>query len=144
MKPKHCLVALMLLAGCAGRERGGAAAPDEAIASAARPGVAAYTVDQFVHIRRHTAIGFSPDGRSVAYRSDVTGRGQIWTVPSGGGWPRQVTFGEAPVSGAAWAKDGASLAFEPWCGVSSRARPVDTSSSTASTSAKSLLRTSAR
>jgi dipeptidyl aminopeptidase/acylaminoacyl peptidase len=79
-----------------------------------------YDVDQFVHIRRHEPIGFSPDGRTVAFTSDVTGRRQVWTVPTAGGWPVEVTFGDEPVGGAAWAKDGAGFVFERDSGGSER------------------------
>jgi dipeptidyl aminopeptidase/acylaminoacyl peptidase len=112
VKRQHWVViATLVLAACARHPHRGAAA-DEALVSQPRPGLPLYTVDQFVHIRRHDPIGFSPDGRWVAYTSDVTGRRQIWKVPAEGGWPTEVTFGDQPVSGAVWAKDGASLAFE--------------------------------
>ena len=34
---------------------------------------------------------FSPDGKQIAFVSDLTGIPQIWTVSSNGGWPTQVT-----------------------------------------------------
>jgi dipeptidyl aminopeptidase/acylaminoacyl peptidase len=114
MSGRRCAWVVVALMACSGRGRQGAdgVAGDDSVVSAARPGVAIYPVDQFVHIRRHSAIGFSPDGRWVAYRSDVTGRDQIWKVPTAGGWPEQITFGDTPVGGGAWARDGATLAFE--------------------------------
>jgi dipeptidyl aminopeptidase/acylaminoacyl peptidase len=99
------------LTGCTGRPPGGAAG-DDPVASVRQPGVPPYAVEQFAHILRHSAIGISPNRRWVAFRSDVTGRSQIWKVSAAGGWPVQLTFGDTPVNGAAWAKDGASLAFE--------------------------------
>jgi dipeptidyl aminopeptidase/acylaminoacyl peptidase len=114
MRYHRCLWAIAALTACSGRgEPGdGAAVREDSVVSAARPGVAIYPVEQFVHIRQHSAIGFAPGGRWVAYRSDVTGRSQIWKVPAGGGWPEQITFGDTPVGGAAWARDGATFAFE--------------------------------
>lgn len=115
-----CLaVAALALATCAPRSRSGAPA-DDSVVSLPRPALPRYDADQFVYIRRHEPIGFSPDGRWVAYTSDVTGRSQIWKVPAQGGWPTEVTFGDAPVSGAAWARDGSSLAFERDSGGSER------------------------
>ena len=114
--------ALAALAACAGGARPAATPSDDAVVSLARRGAGTHSVDEFVHIRRHTAIGFSPDGRSIAYRSDVTGRSQIWTVPTTGGWPTQVTFGDAPVNGAVWARDGTGLAFERDSGGNERYR----------------------
>ena len=102
------------LGACSGRGRpgDGVAAVDDSVRSAVRPGVATYRVEQLVHLRRHSAIGFAPGGRWVAFRSDVTGRSQIWKVRTAGGWPTQLTFGDTPAGGAAWARDGATLAFE--------------------------------
>jgi dipeptidyl aminopeptidase/acylaminoacyl peptidase len=120
VKRHWCLaVTALALATCAPRSRSGGPS-DESVVSRARPGVSLYEVDQFVHIRRHEPIGFSPDGRWVAYTSDVTGRSQIWKVPAEGGWPTEVTFGDEPVGRAAWAKDGASLAFQRDSGGSER------------------------
>ena len=111
---RHAFGLLMLAAAsaCSARAGGEAAAPDDSVASGVRPGVPVYGVDQFVHVRSHAPIGFSPDGRTIAFTSDVTGRRQLWTVPTAGGWPVQLTFGDEPVARAAWARDGASLAFE--------------------------------
>lgn len=113
MRHHRYLWVVAALMACTGRDRTRAdLVGDDSVVSAVRPGVAAYSVDQFIHIRRHSAIGFSPDGRWVAFRSDATARSQIWKVPIRGGWPVQLTFGDAPVMGAAWARDGATLAFE--------------------------------
>jgi len=111
MRFARCSLMFVALAACTGRQRAGAAG-DDVVASAARPGVPPYAVSQFARILRHSAIGISPDRRWVGFRSDVTGRSQIWKVSAKGGWPLQLTFGDTPVAGAAWAKDGASLAFE--------------------------------
>ncbi len=107
-----CALALTAVTACASHRGTAAAAPDDTLTSAFRERVPVHSVDQFVHIRRHAPIGFAPDGRTIAFTSDVTGRRQIWTVPTGGGWPVEVTFGDQPVAGAAWARDGASLVFE--------------------------------
>ncbi len=54
---------------------------------------------------------FSPDGRQLAFVSDLTGVPQIWTVPVKGGWPRQVTALDDQVGGVRWSPDGKWLAF---------------------------------
>jgi dipeptidyl aminopeptidase/acylaminoacyl peptidase len=45
---------------------------------------------------------FSPDGRRVAFVSNLSGLPQIWTAPVGGGFPRQVTALDDPVQSVAW------------------------------------------
>ena len=115
------VLALAAVGACSTRGAGRAAAAlDDSLTSGIRSGVPVYAVDQFVHLRDHAPIGFSPDGHTVAFTSNVTGRRQIWVVPTEGGWPAEVTFGDEPVAGAAWARDGANFAFERDSGGSER------------------------
>lgn len=51
-----------------------------------------YSIDRFLNTRSATSPVFSPDGRSVAFLSDITGVAQLWRVPVEGGWPEQLTF----------------------------------------------------
>ena len=46
--------------------------------------------------------GLSPDGETIAFRWDVTGEAQLWTLPAEGGQPRQLTFGNG-ITFSAWA-----------------------------------------
>jgi len=54
---------------------------------------------------------FSPDNRSIALVSDLTGVPQVWTVPIEGGWPKLVTPLEDPIISVSWSPDGSLLAF---------------------------------
>ena len=54
---------------------------------------------------------FSPDGRQIAFVSNLSGLPQIWKVASSGGWPEMVTALEDPVGSVTWSPDGAWLAF---------------------------------
>lgn len=53
----------------------------------------------------------SPDGSQVAFRSHRSGWINYWTVPLGGGEPRQLHAEEADQSGGAWSPDGSWFAF---------------------------------
>jgi dipeptidyl aminopeptidase/acylaminoacyl peptidase len=53
---------------------------------------------------------FSPDGSEIAFVTTLSGLPQLWRMPAAGGYPRAVTAGDDPVSGAAWSPDG-KLAF---------------------------------
>jgi dipeptidyl aminopeptidase/acylaminoacyl peptidase len=53
---------------------------------------ARFQIDRFLNIRACTAPTFSPDGRFVAFLTNVTGVSQLWQVPIEGGWPVQLTF----------------------------------------------------
>ena len=52
----------------------------------------------------------SPSGDSVAFITRITGTPQVWVVPATGGYPRQVTAFDDPVTDVAWSPDGAHLA----------------------------------
>lgn len=52
----------------------------------------------------------SPDGRHVALMLDLTGVRQLWIVPSSGGAPKQITFGNG-VTFFEWAPDSAGLVY---------------------------------
>src|SRR6266536_552612 len=54
---------------------------------------------------------FSPDGKRIAFVSNLTGIPQIFTVSSAGGWPDQVTAFEDPVGSVSWSPEGSWLAF---------------------------------
>lgn len=45
---------------------------------------------------------FSPDGKEIAYISNLNGTLQVWTVAVQGGYPRLVTNISAPVQGVEW------------------------------------------
>ena len=57
--PRYALAVVTLVA-CTGRQRSDVegTAVDDAVVSAARPGVAAYPVDQFVHIKSDGPVAF--------------------------------------------------------------------------------------
>jgi dipeptidyl aminopeptidase/acylaminoacyl peptidase len=54
---------------------------------------------------------FSPDGKRIAFISDLNGVPQIWTVPREGGWPTLVTALEDQIRVVNWSPDGDWLAF---------------------------------
>jgi dipeptidyl aminopeptidase/acylaminoacyl peptidase len=54
---------------------------------------------------------FSPDGKHLAFVSDLNGVPQIWTVPTEGGWPNLVTALADRTGRVSWSPDGSWLAF---------------------------------
>ncbi|HEX6202927.1 MAG TPA: S9 family peptidase, partial [Thermoanaerobaculia bacterium] len=65
---------------------------------------------RFLEVRRAGAPELSPDGRRVAFSTTITGAPQLWIVDAGGGWPRQLTFGE-PVTFHAFSPAGDWIAY---------------------------------
>jgi len=67
-------------------------------------------VRSLIGIRTSTGPSLSPDGKRVAFLSNVTGSPQVWTMSTAGGWPELVTTFEDPVTQVAWSPAGDWLA----------------------------------
>ena len=52
-------------------------------------------ISRFLNVRSAFAPSLSPDGERLAFRTSITGEPQLWVVGASGGWPQQLTFGEA-------------------------------------------------
>lgn len=59
-------------------------------------------IGRFLQFRSATGPTVSPDGREVAFLTDLTGSRQVWVVPSSGGYPEQWTFFPDRVSFVRW------------------------------------------
>jgi dipeptidyl aminopeptidase/acylaminoacyl peptidase len=86
-----------------------------ALLLATAPALAADTPADAALEARITAMGkvtsagsaqYSPDGKQIAYISNVSGSPQAWVMPAAGGTPKQITTGSDPVSGLRWSPDG--------------------------------------
>ena len=56
-----------------------------------------YEFARYLKIRAAYGATWSPDGRRIAFLTDITGLPQAWEVPEEGGWPEQLTFHEERV-----------------------------------------------
>lgn len=57
-----------------------------------------------------TAGRLSPDGQMLAFSWAITGEPQLWVVPSSGGQPRRLTYGNG-ITFFEWAPDGQELLY---------------------------------
>jgi dipeptidyl aminopeptidase/acylaminoacyl peptidase len=68
-----------------------------------------YEFARYLRIRAAYAPTFSPDGRRLAFLTDITGVPQVWEVRADGGppsWPEQLTFRDERVSSAHYSPTG--------------------------------------
>jgi dipeptidyl aminopeptidase/acylaminoacyl peptidase len=70
-----------------------------------------YTAEQLTLIRNTSEGRISPDCKTVAFVSDVTGAPELWAVPVRGGWPVQLTDLNESVADVRWSPDGSWLIF---------------------------------
>jgi dipeptidyl aminopeptidase/acylaminoacyl peptidase len=54
---------------------------------------------------------WSPDGKTIAFISNISGRNNLWLVPSEGGWPTQLTISDQRQTQPAWSPNGKWITF---------------------------------
>ena len=72
------------------------------------------SVSLMAKIGSATSPSFSPDGKRIAYITNISGVPQVWVVDvdaGRSGYPRLVTPFDDPVNNVAWSPDGAWIAF---------------------------------
>lgn len=65
-----------------------------------------YTIEQYLNIKSANSPVFSPDGKSLAFLTNITGTAQIWSVKLPAAAPRQLTNYEDNIGFVRWAGDG--------------------------------------
>ncbi|MFN2431327.1 MAG: prolyl oligopeptidase family serine peptidase [Gemmatimonadota bacterium] len=69
------------------------------------------TVARLAKIGFCSSPTFSPDGKRLAFVSNMSGSPQVWTIPAEGGFPEMVTAFDDPVGFVEWSPEGSFLAF---------------------------------
>jgi dipeptidyl aminopeptidase/acylaminoacyl peptidase len=70
-----------------------------------------FTVEKLYMTRAVGGSAWSPDGKQIAFVSNISGRNNIWFAPSAGGWPTQLTISEQRQVSPAWSPDGTWIAY---------------------------------
>lgn len=73
-----------------------------------------YRFVQFASTRLYTlVVSYSPDGNQILHVTNTTGQFNLWTMPTGGGIPRQLTaFNNNTIRNALWLPDGSGIIFQ--------------------------------
>jgi dipeptidyl aminopeptidase/acylaminoacyl peptidase len=70
------------------------------------------TIEKLYMTRQIGRPTWSPDGKSIAFISNISGRNNIWMVPSEGGWPVQLTVSDQRQTAVTWSPDGKWIAYQ--------------------------------
>ncbi len=81
------------------------------IVSKSNPDLQNFTVEQLYTTRAVGASAWSPDGKQVAFISNMSGRNNIWLMPAEGGFPVQLTISAQRQTAPAWSPDGKWIAY---------------------------------
>lgn len=101
-----------LLLGAANTPADRRATDAAAIVSAGNPDAAPIPVDALYYTRSASGPAWSPDGKEIAFTTDITGRPNLWKVAAEGGWPIQLSVSDERETGAAWSPDGQWIVYQ--------------------------------
>src|ERR1022692_5106594 len=71
----------------------------------------AFSIEKLYMTRTIGDSTWSPDGKQIAFVSNISGRNNLWLVPSAGGWPTQLTISDQRQMQPAWSPDGNWIAY---------------------------------
>jgi len=69
------------------------------------------SIEKLYMTRQVGGSTWSPDGKTVAFVSNLSGRNNLWLVPSEGGWPMQLTVSDQRQTSPTWSPDGKWIAY---------------------------------
>lgn len=70
------------------------------------------TIEKLYMTRQVGPATWSPDGKQIAFISNMSGRNNLWLVSSDGGWPTQLTVSDQRQTAPAWSPDGKWIAYQ--------------------------------
>src|SRR5947209_681618 len=70
------------------------------------------TIEKLYMTRAVGGTTWSPDGKTIAFISNMSGRNNLWLVAADGGWPSQLTISDQRQAHPTWSPDGKWIAYQ--------------------------------
>src|ERR1700674_4409532 len=82
------------------------------ITSASHPNARPIPIDDLYFTRSVSSASWSPDGKEIAFTTDISGRSNLWKVNADGGWPIQLAQSDERQYGETCSPDGKWIVFQ--------------------------------
>lgn len=82
------------------------------ITSASNPNARPIPIDDLYFTRSVSSASWSPDGKEIAFTTDISGKSNLWKVNADGGWPIQLAASDERQYGETWSPDGKWIVFQ--------------------------------
>src|SRR6202165_437343 len=86
------------------------------ITSASNPNARPIPIDDLYFTRSVSSASWSPDGKEIAFTTDISGRSNLWKVNADGGWPIQLALADERQYAEPCAPDGKWIVFQQHTG----------------------------
>lgn len=84
----------------------------KSITSPSAPQASPVPIEDLFYSRRVSSPAWSPDGKRIAFTTNLTGRNNLWVVNADGGWPLQLTVSDDRQSGSVWSQEGKWIVYQ--------------------------------
>jgi dipeptidyl aminopeptidase/acylaminoacyl peptidase len=84
----------------------------KSIVSASNPAARPVPIDDLYYTRSAFGAAWSPDGREIAFTTDMSGRPNLWKVRASGAWPVQLSQSDDRQYNATWSPDGKWIVYQ--------------------------------
>ena len=84
----------------------------KSLTAPANPQASPVPIDDLYYTRAVSGAAWSPDGKQIAFSTNLTGRLNLWKVGASGGWPIQLSQSDDRQFAPAWSRDGHWIVYQ--------------------------------